>query len=131
MLKVLVIFVFYIHLNYGAPEIYTFNFTDMPSSIHLNFNVKPGKTVGPEGTIKPVITVEPEPVITAEPEPVITVEPKPVITEEPEPVTTVEPESVITVKPEPVITVEPEPESSVKPEPGIDGCKHRLRTHDG
>ena len=47
----------------------------MPSSIHLNFNVKPGKTVGPEGTIKPAVTIEPE--------------------------------------------------------PGIDGCKHRLRTHDG
>ena len=114
MLKVLVIFVFYLHLNYGAPKIYTFNFTDMPSSIHLNFNVKPGKTV------KPVITVEPEPVITVEPEPVITVEPKPVITVEPEPVTTVEPESVITVEPEPVITV--------TPESGIDGCKNRLRT---
>ena len=117
MLKVLVIFVFYLHLNYGAPKIYTFNFTDMPSSIHLNFNVKPGKTV------KPVITVEPEPAITVEPEPVIIVEPKPVITVEPEPVTT--------EKPEPVITVKPEPETSLKPEPGIDGCKHRLRTHDG
>ena len=83
MLKVLVISIFYLHLSYGAPKIYTFNFTDMPSSIHLNFNVKPGQTVGPEGTIKPVITIEPE------------------------------------------------PETSVKPEPGIDGCKHRLRTHDG
>ena len=76
MLKVLVIFVFYLHLNYGAPEIYTFNFTDMPSSIHLNFNVKPGKTVGPEGTIKPVITVEPEPVITVKPEPETSVKPE-------------------------------------------------------
>jgi hypothetical protein len=75
MLKVLVISIFYLHLSYGAPKIYTFNFTDMPSSIHLNFNVKPGKTVGPEGTIKPVVTIEPK--------------------------------------------------------PGIDGCKHRLRTHDG
>ena len=56
MLKVLFILFFYFHLNYGAPESYTFNFTDMPSSINLNFNVKPGKTVGP---IKPVISVDP------------------------------------------------------------------------
>ena len=63
MLKVLSIFNFYIHLNYGAPESFTFNFTDMPSSIHLNFNGKPGKSVGP---IKPIITVEPDPV---EPDP--------------------------------------------------------------
>jgi hypothetical protein len=83
MLKVLFIFFFYLHLNYGAPESYTFNFTDMPSSIHLNFNGKPGKTVGQVEPIEPVVTVEPEaikPVITVEPEPgqpVITVEPEP------------------------------------------------------
>ena len=72
MLKVLFFLFFYLHLNYGAPESYTFNFTDMPSSIHLNFNGKPGKTVGQVEPIEPVVTVEPEaikPVITVEPEP--------------------------------------------------------------
>ena len=68
MLKVLCIFIFYLHLNYGAPESYTFNFTHMPSSIHLNFNIKPGETERPVGPIKPVITVEPEPGTSVKPD---------------------------------------------------------------